>query len=77
MNVTKILFIIKNSITILFIEQNIECTESKIVFPNININKIAFNDYFLKMNKNERYKNIIRLSKCYTNSIDLKIVINK
>ena len=41
------------------------------------INKIAFNDYFLKMNKNEHYKNIIRLSKCYTNSIDLKIVINK
>ena len=41
------------------------------------MNKIAFNDYFLKMNKNERYKNIIRLSKYYTNSIDLKIVINK
>ena len=63
--VTKIVFIIKNSIKILFIKINIEGTESKIVFPNININKIAFDDYFLKMNVTKilfDYLNVIQIA---------------
>ena len=44
---------------------NIECTESKIVFQNININKIAFDDYFLKMNVTKilfDYLNVIQIA---------------
>ena len=55
----------KNSIKILFIKINTECTESKIVFQTININEIVFDDYFLKMNVKKilfEYLNVIQIA---------------
>ena len=52
-NVTKIVFIIKNIIKVLFVKNDNEHTESIILFQKININKISFDAFFLK---NECYK---------------------
>ena len=71
-NVTKIIFIIKNIIKVLFVKINNEYNESKILFQKINVNKIPFDDFFLKMN----VTNIIQLSKYDTISIHLKLITN-
>ena len=64
-NITKIVFIIKNIIKILLVKINNEYTESKILIQKININKIAFDDYFIKMNVTKicfNYLNVIPIA---------------
>ena len=64
-NVTKIVFIMKNIIKVLFVKINNEYTESKMLLQKININKIPFDDFFLKINVTKilfNYLNVIQTS---------------